>query len=225
MCTNRITRFLSSVTRLSEPCKELRRTEMGAQTTRVAAKASSLTVLLAACLILGAQVSSWASYSITLDDFRTYYTGPTGTIYVDRNNPVYSGSIHWVGCLAYTVTLENQETPVTVSEEVYCNGIDSDGGAGNSLGPLSGTQTVSYTFDRGYDESFSVGPGTYDTYWNQVARVDSYYVYGTADRSFTVTPIPEPSGLLALGSGLAGLGGVFFRRRPPSPRLRRTGRR
>ena len=36
---------------------------------------------------------------------------------------------------------------------------------------------------------------------------------------------PEPSGLLALGSGLAGLGGVFFRRRPPSPRLRRTRRR
>ena len=39
-----------------------------------------------------------------------------------------------------------------------------------------------------------------------------------------VEVIPEPCGLLALGSGLAGLAGLFCRRRPPSPRLRRTGR-
>ena len=31
--------------------------------------------------------------------------------------------------------------------------------------------------------------------------------------------IPEPTSFLALFCGLAGLGGVFFRRRPPSPRL------
>ena len=47
--------------------------------------------------------------------------------------------------------------------------------------------------------------------------------YWMIDNISTDAPVPEPSGLLALGSGLAGLGGVFFRRRPPSPRLRRAG--
>ena len=120
-----------------------------------------------------------------------------------------------VGKASYFSFMTSTYSGVTVDAyDEYGNFLESSGWATNNLN--TGTMDRLVIHRQMADIRYVVVHDAGD-YW----LLDSM----VTDAPGVENPVPEPSSLLALGSGLVGLGGVFFRRRPPSPRLRRTGRR
>ena len=108
-----------------------------------------------------------------------------------------------VGKASYFSFMTSEYLGVTVDAyDEYGNFLESSGWATNNLD--TGTMDRLVIWREMADISYVVVHDTGD-YW----ILDSM----ATDAPGVTWPVPEPSSLLALGGGLIGLGGVFFRRR------------